>query len=69
MAGDWKEEFRRKTVSAEEAVRVIKSGDRVSFTHGREPPSLTRGHGRKEKRAEKCESLHAHSVAGFPLVP
>ena len=42
MAGDWKEEFRRKTVSAEEAVRVIKSGDRVSFTHGREPPTVTR---------------------------
>ncbi|MFZ1915914.1 MAG: acetyl-CoA hydrolase/transferase C-terminal domain-containing protein [Dehalococcoidales bacterium] len=41
MAGDWKEEFRRKTVSAEEAVRVIKSGDRVSFTHGREPPTVT----------------------------
>ena len=42
MAGDWQEEFRRKTVSAEEAVRVIKSGDRVSFTHGREPPTVTR---------------------------
>ena len=41
MAGDWQEEFRRKTVSAEEAVRVIKSGDRVSFTHGREPPTVT----------------------------
>ena len=42
MAGDWKEEFLRKTVTAEEAVRVIKSGDRVSFTHGREPPTVTR---------------------------
>jgi 4-hydroxybutyrate CoA-transferase len=38
MAGDWKAEYHRKTVTAEEAVRVIKSGDRVSFTHGREPP-------------------------------
>ncbi len=42
MAADWKEEYRRKTVSAAEAVRIIKSGDRVSFTHGREPPSITR---------------------------
>ena len=42
MACDWKEEYQRKTVSAEEAVKVIKSGDRVSFTHGREPPTLTR---------------------------
>jgi 4-hydroxybutyrate CoA-transferase len=37
MASDWKQEYQRKTVSAEEAVKVIKSGDRVSFTHGREP--------------------------------
>ena len=42
MASDWKEEYRRKTVSAEVAVKVIKSGDRVSFTHGREPLTLTR---------------------------
>ena len=42
MAPDWKEEYRRKTASAAEAVGVIKSGDRVSFTHGREPPFLTR---------------------------
>jgi 4-hydroxybutyrate CoA-transferase len=42
MASDWKEEYRRKTVPAEVAVKVIKSGDRVSFTHGREPPSITR---------------------------
>ena len=40
MVGDWKEEYRKKTVSAEEAVKVIKSGDRVSFTHGREPPAI-----------------------------
>jgi 4-hydroxybutyrate CoA-transferase len=41
MTDNWKVEYKRKTVSAEEAVRVIKSGDRVSFTHGREPPHVT----------------------------
>jgi 4-hydroxybutyrate CoA-transferase len=33
---DWQEEFRRKLVPAEEAVKVVKSGDRVAFTTGRE---------------------------------
>src|SRR5271157_1813676 len=50
MAGDWQEEYRRKMVSAAEAVRVVKSGDRVSFTHGREPPAITRA--MTERKAE-----------------
>jgi 4-hydroxybutyrate CoA-transferase len=37
---DWQEEYAQKTVSAEEAVKVVKSGDRVSFTYGREPRAL-----------------------------
>ena len=41
MITNWKEEYKRKTVSAEQAVKVIKSGDRVSFTHGREPPTIS----------------------------
>ncbi len=36
----WQEEYKRKVVSAEEAVRVVKSGDRVVFSHGCEPPEL-----------------------------
>lgn len=40
MASDWKEEYQRKTVSAEEAVKVIKSGDRVSFSYGKEPLAI-----------------------------
>lgn len=28
---DWQEEYKRKLVSAEEAVKVVKSGDRVDF--------------------------------------
>ena len=27
--GNWREEYRRKTVSTEEAARAVKSGDRV----------------------------------------
>lgn len=33
---DWREEYHRKLISAEEAARLIKSGDYVSFTLGRE---------------------------------
>lgn len=36
----WHEEYKRKLVSAEEAVKIVKSGDRVSFTYGREPRAL-----------------------------
>jgi len=40
MGESWKEEFERKMVTPEEAVKVVKSGDRVSFTYGREPRAL-----------------------------
>jgi len=40
MSESWEEEFKRKMVSPEEAVKVVKSGDRVSFTYGREPRAL-----------------------------
>jgi 4-hydroxybutyrate CoA-transferase len=33
---DWREEYKRKTISAEEAAKFVKSGDRVVFTAGRE---------------------------------
>jgi len=37
---DWQEEYKRKLVSPEEAVKAIKSGDRVFFTPGRQPWAL-----------------------------
>ncbi len=40
MGKGWEEEFKRKMVAPEEAVKVVKSGDRVSFTYGREPRAL-----------------------------
>jgi len=33
---DWQEEYKRKMISAEEAAKLVKSGDRVHFTMGRE---------------------------------
>ncbi|HIE17757.1 MAG TPA: 4-hydroxybutyrate CoA transferase [Dehalococcoidia bacterium] len=34
--GDWREEYKRKLISAEDAAKLVKSGDRVAFTSGRE---------------------------------
>jgi 4-hydroxybutyrate CoA-transferase len=39
---DWIEEYKGKTVSSEEAVRVIKPGHRVHFAYGMEPLALGR---------------------------
>jgi 4-hydroxybutyrate CoA-transferase len=36
----WEEEYQRKTVTAEEAISHIKSGDRVVFVQGNEPQAL-----------------------------
>jgi len=36
----WEEEYKKKIVSPEEAVSVIKSGDRVCFVQGNEPQAL-----------------------------
>ena len=37
---DWREEYKKKTVSADEALKAVKSGDRVAFSPGMEPLSL-----------------------------
>jgi len=37
---DWREEFQKKMVPAEEAAKVVKSGDRVAFTTGREAHAI-----------------------------
>jgi acyl-CoA hydrolase len=38
---DWKEDYKRKLVSAEEAAKVVKSGDRVAlpFAHSTAVPA------------------------------
>ncbi|MDO8473197.1 MAG: acetyl-CoA hydrolase/transferase C-terminal domain-containing protein [Dehalococcoidia bacterium] len=40
MITNWREEYRRKTVTPEEAVKVVKTGDRVAFAYGLEPNDL-----------------------------
>jgi len=37
---DWKEDYKRKLTSAEEAVKAVKSGDNVAFAYGTEPLAL-----------------------------
>ena len=37
---DWREEYKRKLISAEEAAGLVKSGDSVGFTVGREARSI-----------------------------
>jgi 4-hydroxybutyrate CoA-transferase len=37
---NWREEYERKIISAEEAVKLIKSGDHVAFAYGLEPNDL-----------------------------
>jgi 4-hydroxybutyrate CoA-transferase len=37
---DWQEDYKRKMVTPEEAISVIKSGDRVAFVQGMEPLAL-----------------------------
>lgn len=37
---DWREEYERKQITAEEAAKLVKSGDTVSFTLGREAYSI-----------------------------
>ena len=38
---EWQEEYQSKLVSAEEAVRVVKSGDRVAFSLNEQPVALS----------------------------
>jgi ABC-type branched-subunit amino acid transport system substrate-binding protein len=47
---DWQEEYVRKQISAEEAANLVKSGDRVVFTAGRETFAIGLAHiARKEE--------------------
>lgn len=41
MELDWQEEYRRKLISAEEAVRLVKSGDRIAFSVNEQPIALS----------------------------
>ncbi len=65
--GDWREEYRRKLTTAEEAVRVVKSGDRVVFPTASQvqllPAALV-------ARKDELENITIDTVgAGGALVP
>jgi acyl-CoA hydrolase len=40
MLEDWHEEYQRKFISAEEAAEMVKSGDTIVFTPGREAHAI-----------------------------
>ncbi len=54
---DWREEYKRKLVPAEEAVKVVKSGDRVSFGFPRQPTLLTAALAARAEELENVEIL------------
>jgi 4-hydroxybutyrate CoA-transferase len=54
---DWREEYHRKLISAEEAARLIKSGDYVSFTLGREAHTVGRAIADRKKDLQNVKIL------------
>jgi len=54
---DWREEYKRKLVSAEEAVKVVKSGDRVSFGFPQQATLLTAALAARSEELENVEML------------
>jgi len=54
---DWRDEYKRKLVSAEEAVKVVKSGDRVSFGFPRQATLLTAALAARSEELENVEML------------
>jgi 4-hydroxybutyrate CoA-transferase len=54
---DWREEYKRKLVSAEEAVKVVKSGDRVNFGFPRQATLLTAALAARNEELENVEML------------
>lgn len=54
---DWREEYRQKLVSAEEAVKVVKPGDRVVFGFPPQPTLLTSALAARSGELEKIDLL------------
>lgn len=54
---DWQEEYKQKLVSAEEAVKVVKSGDRVDFGFPRQPYALNAALAARSDELENVEML------------
>ena len=54
---DWRKEYKQKLVSAEEAVKIVKSGDRVSFGFPRQPTLLTAALAARSEELENVQML------------
>jgi 4-hydroxybutyrate CoA-transferase len=54
---DWREDYHRKLISAEEAARLIKSGDSISFTLGREAHTVGRAISDRKKDLQDVKIL------------
>jgi len=54
---DWRKEYKRKLVSAEEAVKVVKSGDRVGFGFPRQATLLTAALAARSEELENVEMM------------
>jgi len=55
---DWKEEYKRKLVSAEEAARMVKSGERVVIPIGPSADVIPRALAARRDELRNVEVLH-----------
>ena len=63
---DWHDEYKRKLVSAEEAVKVVKSGDRVSFGFPQQPALLTAALAARSAELENVDIFNRLGRLDFP---
>jgi len=54
---NWKEEYKRKLVTAKEAVKIVKSGDKVGFGFPRQPYALNAALAARSDELENVEML------------
>ena len=62
---NWQDEYRRKLVSAEEAVRVVKSGDLVTMTMGQQPRRLCEALVARFGELDNVEIMQADPLTDF----
>jgi 4-hydroxybutyrate CoA-transferase len=61
----WRDEYQRKLVTAEEAVKVVKSGDLVAMTMGQQPKKLCEALVARFGELENVEILQADPLVDF----
>ncbi|MDY6845089.1 MAG: 4-hydroxybutyrate CoA-transferase, partial [Thermodesulfobacteriota bacterium] len=63
---NWKEDYKRKLVSAEEAVKVVKSGDRVIFPMAQQPNVLAEALAARKDVLRNVEILQGVTTTAYP---